>query len=62
MLSVEIMDFLNDSLTKKFSSLDLGRYSEEQILDLIFYLLMFIESYFHVNLKSKEFVLRSGKQ
>lgn len=57
MLSAGIMNFLNDALTKKFNAIECERYPEGQILDLIFYLVMFIESYFHVNLKSKEFVL-----
>lgn len=57
MLPGSIRGYLTACTTQKFSALDPGRYSENDILDLVFNLSMFIENYFHTDLKSKSFIL-----
>jgi DNA repair protein RecO len=49
--------FMAECLEKKFSSIDPARYRSEDILDILFSASLFIEAYFHTELKSKQFIL-----
>ena len=57
-LSKAVKSFLFEILQKKFSMIDMEKYDNASILDLLFYLIRFIEHYFHITIKSKEFVLK----
>ncbi len=52
-----VTDFLVQSQRQKFSAMELDRYNSRGILDLIFFIALFLEGYFHCTLKSKEFIL-----
>lgn len=57
MLPGGMRSYLTDCTIKKFSAVDPALYPENDILDLVFNLTMFIENYFHTDLKSKSFIL-----
>ncbi len=50
-------EFLVQSQRVKYSVMALDRFSDHVVLDLIFFIALFLENYFHCSLKSKEFVL-----
>jgi len=52
-------DFINTSIVTKFNAIDHKAYGDEIMLDLIFHLALFIEEYFHTELKSKKFILET---
>lgn len=47
-------------LDRKFASIDLDDYTEDEVLDVLFNLSLFIEDYFHAELKTKSFIF-SGR-
>ncbi|MBN1497011.1 MAG: DNA repair protein RecO [Spirochaetes bacterium] len=57
LLSRDMIVYVNECNVKKFSMIDLGRYQEEDVLNLIFTYSLFMENYFHWELKSKSFIL-----
>ena len=57
MLDRSVMDYMTNAARIKFSGIDHAAYSRGSIMDLLFYLSLFIENYFHIILKSKEFIL-----
>jgi len=59
LLNLEIMHFINDSLSKKYISIYHDKYNMHKIQDLLFYLSLFIEHYFNIEIKSKDFILKS---
>jgi DNA repair protein RecO len=56
LLAKEMRDYMRDCMLRKFSAVDNARYREDDILDLLFDLSLFIENYFHTELKSKSFI------
>ena len=46
-------EFIHACVSMKFSAIDVRRYPEPAVLDLLFSLTLFIESYFHTEIKSK---------
>lgn len=46
-------EYIHSCFSQKFTAIDLSRYPEPVILDLLFSLTLFIESYFHADIKSK---------
>ncbi len=50
-------DFMAECLAAKFISIDPARYRNEDILDILFSASLFIEGYFHTELKAKQFIL-----
>jgi DNA repair protein RecO (recombination protein O) len=55
-LGVDTRDFINTSLTTKYSDIIHSRFSETEISKLLFNLVLFVENYYHIVLKSKEFL------
>ena len=53
MLRAEARDFVAAALSTRFSDLDIGSFSAETVLSLLFHLTLFVESYFHCEIKSK---------
>lgn len=51
-------DFLTLSLGTKFRQIDFSPYGDAEVLHLLFYLSLFMENYFHIELKTKEFILQ----
>ncbi len=51
-LETESWEFLNESIRKKFSAIDQAKYSEKCLEDLQKRLILFIENYFSIELKS----------
>jgi DNA repair protein RecO (recombination protein O) len=51
------MDFIDKSLSKKFSAIDPRIFPEEEVLHLLFQLTLFTQNYFHIELKSKEILI-----
>lgn len=49
-------NFILVSLKYKYSSINQSIYKSDDILDLLFHLSIFIENYFHIQIKSKEFI------
>jgi DNA repair protein RecO (recombination protein O) len=49
-------EYIQVCMNQKFSSIYQRKYSEKDILDLLFNLSLFIENYFHTELKSKSFI------
>ena len=47
-------------LDRKFASIDLDDYTEDEVLDVLFNLSLFVEDYFHAELKTKSFIF-SGR-
>jgi DNA repair protein RecO len=60
LLAEEMRDFMRDCIARKFSTVDNARFSESDVLDLLFNLSLFMEHYFHTELKSKSFIF-SGR-
>ena len=57
MLPRTVMDFIRQALQNKFTSIKTETFDEPVLLDLIYQLLLFIEGYYHVHFKSKDFIL-----
>ncbi|MBP7735885.1 MAG: DNA repair protein RecO [Spirochaetes bacterium] len=43
-------------MSQKFNAIDHGRFSEKDLLDLLFAISLFMEHYFHMEIKSKSFI------
>ncbi len=48
--------FISLSMRRKFSALPHAQFSEEGLMQLLFYITLFIEHYFHVEIKSKSMI------
>ena len=53
-ISYQAIEFINDSLTRKYTDISLDRFSEKTISDLLLYLCLFTEHYFSILLNSKK--------
>jgi DNA repair protein RecO (recombination protein O) len=51
-----IMEFIEQALSVKFADIQTALYGRGPVLDLIYQLLLFIEGYYHVQIKSKDFI------
>jgi DNA repair protein RecO (recombination protein O) len=58
LLDLRVRDRIKEFLNSKFSAIDHSSYPEEISLDLLFHLSMFMEQYFSIAIKSREFVTR----
>lgn len=56
LLSASILDFIGDCAGQKFSEISHIRYGESDVLDLLFNYSLYIENYYHTELKSKSFI------
>ncbi|HNU92259.1 MAG TPA: DNA repair protein RecO [Spirochaetota bacterium] len=52
-LDTPAREFVAAALSARFSGLDCGRFPAETVLGLLFHLSLFVESYFHCEIKSK---------
>ena len=50
-------NFINESLCKKFSAIDHSNYPSDCILDLLFAVTLFIENYYHVEIKPMQLLM-----
>jgi len=50
-------EFIGSCFAGKFSSIDCGKYPDRDIRELILVVSLFIENYYHTELKSKSFIL-----
>lgn len=55
-LGIDTRDFINTSLTTKYSDIVHSRFNEKEISKLLFNIVLFVENYYHITLKSKEFL------
>ncbi|MDY6932663.1 MAG: DNA repair protein RecO [Spirochaetota bacterium] len=55
---MRIKEYIDLVLLQKYVSINHSLFPVEDILNLLFYLILFIESYFHVEIKSKNFILQ----
>jgi len=56
MLNRSAVDFIKTSFANKFNSINHSDFCKKNNLDLLFYLTLFLENYFHSEIKSKDFV------
>jgi DNA repair protein RecO len=56
LLTADMREFIRDCMEKKFGAIVHFRYREKEILDLLFNYSLFIENYYHTELKSKSFI------
>jgi len=49
-------DFVQLGMSQKFSAMDCSAYDEKDMLDLLFAISLFMESYYHMEIKSKSFI------
>jgi DNA repair protein RecO len=56
-LGTSTSEFIPACFAQKFISLDHNRYQEKELLDLIYNITLFVENYFHTELKSKSLIL-----
>ena len=56
-MSAGARSFIRECLTRKFGSIDITRYGEDDVLDILFSASLFVECYFHTELKTKSFIL-----
>jgi DNA repair protein RecO len=49
-------DYMRTCMSEKFSAIDHGSFDEKDILDLLFAISLFMENYYHMELKSKNFI------
>jgi DNA repair protein RecO (recombination protein O) len=56
MMSGSMRDYMRVSMQQRYRDIDTGIYREDDILDLLFSMSLFIENYFHTELKSKSFI------
>lgn len=52
--------YLHESLSNKFTKIDLGRYRKESIYPLLYSLTAYVENYFGIKIKSAEMLGRNG--
>ncbi len=57
LFDISIRDYLYQTLGTKFTSIDLSKYNENEILKFFFHLCLFLQSYFHIELKSKDMLI-----
>jgi DNA repair protein RecO (recombination protein O) len=50
-------DFISQSMENKFSSIDHSGYPSKNILDLLFSITLFIENYYHIEIKPKSLLI-----
>jgi DNA repair protein RecO len=55
-LGVTTREFITASLSTKYSDIALSRFDGKEMSKLLFNLVLFIENYYHITLKSKEFL------
>ena len=55
-LPESMLDCMREFLTRKFSAIDLAPYDEKHVLDVLFNITLFLEDYFHTELKTKAFI------
>ena len=56
-LDIDAKQFIDNSFKNKFNKINHEEYSEQSIKDLVFNLSLFIENYYHTEIKSKSFIL-----
>jgi DNA repair protein RecO len=56
LLPGSMKDYIRKCLSEKFGNIDCASYDEKYILDLLFAISLFMENYYHMELKSKSFV------
>jgi DNA repair protein RecO len=56
LLAEEMREYMRSCINRKFGAINNALYHEKNILDLLFNLSLFIENYFHTELKSKTFI------
>lgn len=56
LMNKEMGDYMRECMVRKFNAVDNARFRENDILDLLFNLSLFMEHYFHTELKSKSFI------
>jgi len=56
LLAKEMRDYMRDCMVRKFNAVDNAHFRENDVLDLLFNLSLFMEHYFHTELKSKSFI------
>jgi DNA repair protein RecO (recombination protein O) len=61
LLSAETADYIIQSLEKKFNTIPNKQYDAGNLLHLLFYLSLFIENYFHIEIKSKGMLFAEKK-
>jgi len=49
-------EFIQKCMNEKFGNIDCAAYDEKDVLDLLFAISLFMENYYHMELKSKSFV------
>jgi len=57
-LDRDVRDFIMLSLRNKFVAMDHERFTRENMMDLLFYLSLFIEHYFNMEIRSKGMIFR----
>lgn len=57
LLQKNVRTFIRECFEKKYISIDHAAYKQDDILDLLFDLTLFMENYFHTELRSKSFIL-----
>ncbi len=53
-LGRDAREFIRQSLVSKYAAINHAHYDSAEILNIVFYLALFIENYFHAELKSKD--------
>lgn len=59
-LSNKEMEFINSSYEIKFKNLQFENFSKDEIQNLIYFFINFIENYLNTNLKTKQFILQNN--
>ena len=57
LLGSGVKDFIVCSLSRKFTAMEHSRYDPAELRNLLFYLVLFFEHYFNIEIKSKPFIL-----
>lgn len=60
LLTVQSRVFVEQSLAKKFTTMDHGSFPAESTADMLFYVTLFIENYFHIRIRSKGMLFSEG--
>ena len=61
LLSVHARDFLLNSLRMKFRLIDCTLYHEDEILDFLYYTILYVENHYSVQIRSGRFILDKKK-
>jgi DNA repair protein RecO (recombination protein O) len=56
LLPGKMREYMELCISQKFSAIDHARYDEKDVLDLLFSISLFMENYFHMEIKSKSFI------